>query len=93
MLNDCYKYATAINAKGEPFPTEPLIMALLLSQHKMIDWLTKQISKYESLDSSSNNNKEVKRSKEKEQEDLDRENVHDYIRKNERIHYIDDDNH
>ena len=66
-------------------------MALLLSQHKMIDWLTKQISKYESLDSSSNN-KEVKRSKEKEQEDLDRENVHDYIRKNVRIHYIDDDN-
>ena len=37
MLNDCYKYAAAINAKGEPFPTEPLIMALLLSQHKMID--------------------------------------------------------
>ncbi len=67
MLNDCYKYATAINAKGEPFPTEPLIMALLLSQHKMIDWLTKQISKYESLDNSNNNNKEVKRSKEKEQ--------------------------
>jgi hypothetical protein len=31
-------------------------MALLLSQHKMIDWLTKQISKHESLD---NNNKEV----------------------------------
>ncbi len=66
-------------------------MALLLSQHKMIDWLTKQISKYESLDNS-NNNKEVKRSKEREQEGLDRENVHDYIRKNERIHYIDDDN-
>ena len=43
MLNDCYKYASAINAKGEPFPAEPLIMALLLSQHKMIDWLTKQI--------------------------------------------------
>ena len=45
MLNDCYKYATAINANGEAFPTESLIMALLLiSQHKMIDWLTKQIS-------------------------------------------------
>ena len=44
MLNDCHKYAAAINAKGkEPFPTEPLIMALLLSQHKMIDWLTDQI--------------------------------------------------
>ena len=31
MLNDCYKYAAAINAKGEPFPSEPLIMAVLLS--------------------------------------------------------------
>jgi hypothetical protein len=37
MLNDCYKYAAAINANGEPFPAEPLLMALLLSQHKMID--------------------------------------------------------
>jgi hypothetical protein len=34
MLNDCYKYAAAINAKGEPFPAEPLLMTLLLSQHK-----------------------------------------------------------
>ena len=33
MLNDCYKYAAAINAKGEPFPTEPLIVALLLSHN------------------------------------------------------------
>ena len=32
MLNDCYNYAAAINAKGKPFPSEPLIMALLLSQ-------------------------------------------------------------
>ena len=38
MLNDCYKYATAINAKGELFPAESLIIALLLSQH--IKWLT-----------------------------------------------------
>jgi hypothetical protein len=61
MLNDCYKYATAINAKGEPFPAEPLIMALLLSQHKMIDWLTKQISKHESL---TDNSKEIKKTTE-----------------------------
>jgi hypothetical protein len=33
MLNDCYEHAAAINAKGQPFPTEPLIMTLLLSQH------------------------------------------------------------
>jgi hypothetical protein len=90
MLNDCYKYAAAINAKGEPFPTEPLIMTLLLSQHKMIDWLTKQISKYESH-LNNNNNKEVKESKQGEEEELGRENTRDYIRKNGgRIHYIDD---
>ena len=85
MLNDCYKYAVAINAKGNPFPAEPFIMALLLSQHKMIDWLTKQISKNESLNN--NNKREVKSFKE---EELGIENTCDYIRKNERIHYIDD---
>ena len=88
MLNDCYNYdAAAINAKGEPFLTEPLIMALLFSQHKMIEWLTKQISKHESL---INDNKEVKKSKQQEDQNLGRENAHDYIRKNERIHYIYD---
>jgi hypothetical protein len=45
MLNGCYEYASAINAKGEPFPSEPLIMALLLSQHKIIEWLTDKISR------------------------------------------------
>jgi hypothetical protein len=64
MLNDCYKYAAAINAKGQPFPTEPLIMALLLSQYKMIDWLTKQISKYKSP---VNNNNVIKKSEQDEQ--------------------------
>ena len=92
MLNDCYNYddddaAAAINAKGEPFPTEPLIMALLFSQHKMIEWLTKQISKHESL---INDNKEVKKSKQQEDQNLGRENAHDYIRKNERIRYLYD---
>ena len=45
MLNDCYKYAKAINAKAQPFPSEPVIMALLFSQHKMIEWLEGRISK------------------------------------------------
>ena len=43
MLNDCQKYALAINAKETPFPTEPLIMALLLTRHKMIKWLSGRI--------------------------------------------------
>ena len=42
MLKDCQKYSLATNAKGKPFPTEPLIMALLLAQHKMIGWLARQ---------------------------------------------------
>jgi hypothetical protein len=62
-------------------------MALLLSQHKMIDWLSKQISKYELP---VNNNKVIKKS-EQDESVLGRENLHDYIRKNDgRIHYIDD---
>jgi hypothetical protein len=61
-------------------------MALLLSQNKMINRLTELILKQESLD---NNNKGVKESKQQEQ--LGRENIRDYIRKNDgRIHYIDD---
>lgn len=43
MLEKCHKYSVAINAKGLPFPTEPLIMALLSEQHKMINWLQKKI--------------------------------------------------
>jgi hypothetical protein len=86
MLNDCYKYAAAINAKAQPFPIEPLIMALLLlSQHnKMIDWLTKQISKYELFVNTNNSKeKEVKKAKQQlKEQDLDRENTKDYIRKN-----------
>jgi hypothetical protein len=45
MLNDCYKYAKAINAKAQSFPSESVIMALLFSQHKMTEWLEAQISK------------------------------------------------
>jgi hypothetical protein len=50
----------------------------------MIDWLTELILKQES------DNKEVKQSKEKEQE-LGSENTSDYIRESEvRIHYTFD---
>jgi hypothetical protein len=42
MLSDCYIYANAINAKGDPFPTDSLLMSLLLSQQKLIDWLSAQ---------------------------------------------------
>ncbi len=45
MLDDCFKYAAAINAKGEPFPTESLLMTLLLLQQKIVDSLIIKISK------------------------------------------------
>jgi hypothetical protein len=75
ILNDCYKYAAAINVKGEPLPAAPLLMALLLlSIHKMIDWSTKQISKYESF-VNNNNTKEVNKAKQLEEQDLGIENT------------------
>jgi hypothetical protein len=43
MLSDCYRYANAINTIGEPFPTDSLLMSLLLSQQKMIGWLFSQV--------------------------------------------------
>lgn len=41
LLNDCYMYSVAINnhVHEHPFPAESLIMALLLTQHKLINRL------------------------------------------------------
>jgi hypothetical protein len=44
MIEDCNKYADAINAKGEPLATESLFIALILEQQKMIKQLIAQIS-------------------------------------------------
>lgn len=43
MLSDCYRYVNTINTKGDPFPTDSLLMSLLISQQKMIDWLSSQV--------------------------------------------------
>lgn len=45
MLDDCYRFASAVNAKGEPFPAEALLMALIFRQHQIIGWLIKQVNK------------------------------------------------
>jgi hypothetical protein len=46
----------------------------------MIDWLTKQISKKELLDNNINSEeKEIKKVKQLEDQELGRENTHDYI--------------
>ena len=41
LLESCYKYSIAMNdhAQVHPFPSEALIMALLLTQHKLINHL------------------------------------------------------
>ena len=39
LFDSCYKYAVAINSHDHPFPAEAVIMALLLSQHKLITQL------------------------------------------------------
>jgi hypothetical protein len=45
LLKDCYKYSVAINSNTEthPFPSESLIMALLLTQHKLINHLKSMV--------------------------------------------------
>jgi hypothetical protein len=45
MLRLCYRYAEAINAKGEPFPEEVVIMTLLFKQHLIIKELKQAIEK------------------------------------------------
>jgi hypothetical protein len=44
MIEKCYAHAAAINAKGEPFPNEALLMSLVLSQYKMINWLVPKVA-------------------------------------------------
>ena len=43
MLNQCYKHIKAINAKGDAFPTESVLMSLILSQQQIIEFLLKKI--------------------------------------------------
>jgi hypothetical protein len=42
MLNQCYKHVEAINKKGEYFPTESLLMSLILWQQELIEFLIKK---------------------------------------------------
>jgi hypothetical protein len=44
MMDKCYAYAAAINAKGEPFPNEALLMTLVFSQFKMINRLVQKVA-------------------------------------------------
>jgi hypothetical protein len=45
MLRFCYRYAEAINAKGEPFPEEAVIITLLFKQHLIIKELKQGMEK------------------------------------------------
>jgi hypothetical protein len=65
MLNNCYKYSTAVNSKGDLFPTEAVLMSLILQQQKMIDWLIVQISFW--FKRSDNNNSRSSKKKEEGQ--------------------------
>ena len=44
MIEKCYAHAAAINAKGEPFPNEALLLSLVFSQYKMINWLVPKLA-------------------------------------------------
>ena len=49
MIEKCYAHAAAINAKGEPFPNEALLMSLVFSQYQMINWLVPKIAELSKL--------------------------------------------
>jgi hypothetical protein len=36
MLKNCYKHSSSINAKGEDYSTESLLMSILFEQYKKI---------------------------------------------------------
>ena len=36
MLQSSYKYSVAINAKGDQYSTESLLISLIFDQHKMM---------------------------------------------------------
>ncbi|MDH3490271.1 MAG: hypothetical protein OEL56_07460 [Nitrosopumilus sp.] len=42
MIQDCYGYTNAINIKGDNYSTESLLMSLVLTQQKMIEFLLLQ---------------------------------------------------
>jgi hypothetical protein len=44
MIEKCYAHAAAINAKSEPFPNEALLVSLVFSQYKMINWLVPKVA-------------------------------------------------
>ena len=46
MIEKCYAHAAAINAKGEPFPNEALLMSLVFSQYKMINWIVPKLAEF-----------------------------------------------
>jgi hypothetical protein len=50
MLEECYRYSSAFNQKAKPFPTEPLIMSILLHQHRLIKHLISKISINEGIE-------------------------------------------
>lgn len=45
MMRLCYEYIPAMQARAYPAPSEPLLMSLLLTQHKTIKWLTREVER------------------------------------------------
>src|SRR3712207_97196 len=64
MIEKCYAHAAAINAKGEPSPNEGLLMSLIFSQYKMINWLVPKLAELskEILELADKEEKEIKKS-------------------------------
>jgi hypothetical protein len=43
MVQQCYEYLPAMEARSEPFPSESLFMGLIFMQHRIIEELSEQV--------------------------------------------------
>jgi hypothetical protein len=43
MVDQIWPYASAIDAAQKPYPVEPFFLTLLLIQHRLIEWLQRQL--------------------------------------------------
>jgi hypothetical protein len=47
MMRKCYKYASSIEVKAEPFENDALFMALIFEQEQVIEWLLVKVAELE----------------------------------------------
>lgn len=45
LIEKCWNYSDAIEASGKPYLVEPLLLTMLLVQHRTIEWLLAEVNR------------------------------------------------